>query len=341
MPYPEPCTRNRVAQYISVDALVLQSIMTSRNYCFTLHFADDADFTGEEYALYHAEELGQIFSAPLFRYVIVNVEKCPDTSRIHWQGYMELTKPVRFAAVKTAAPLLSTAHFEARRGTREQAIAYCSKTDSQVAGPFTYGSAEGGQGFRSDLAEAAAAVQAGASMHDVAQQFPETFVRYHSGLAALRNALNAKVEPEANFVPNTWQAHLLNLLAEPADDRRIIWVTDTVGGRGKTRMATHLMRNCGAMRLTGKMHDMAHAWVNNPAPIAVFDITRAAADLSSHLYTMGETLKSGFIFSGKYQSGQLQFPPPHVVYFSNQSWDREKFSHDRVLEIDLSHPDWA
>ena len=55
---------------------------------------------------------------------------------------------------------------------------------------------------------------------------------------------------------------------------------------------------------------------------------------------MGEALKSGFVFTTKYQSRQVTFKPPHVIYFSNASWDREKFSHDRVVEIDLNAPQW-
>jgi len=313
--------------------------MTSRNFCFTLFFASDADFTDEEYALYHSGELADIFCSPLFKYVIVNVERCPQTQRVHWQGYMELTSAVRFSGVKAAAPFLQAAHFERRHGSREQAIAYCSKAESQIAGPFTYGDPEIGQGYRSDLAEAAAAVAAGKTAAELAQLFPETYVRYHGGLAALAAALNSKCEPEQGFVAKPWQQKLLDLISVEADDRKIIWVTDTVGGRGKTRLAQHLMRNYGAMRLSGKMTDMAYAWCTSPAPVAVFDITRAAAECSGHLYSMGEALKSGFVFSSKYQSRQVTFKPPHVIYFSNQTWDREKFSHDRMIEIDLNAPD--
>lgn len=313
---------------------------TSRNYVFTLHFADSADFSAEELALFHAHDLSTVFQSPLFKYVIVNVETCPETQRIHWQGYMELGSSVRFAQVKREAPLLETAHFERRRGTREQAVEYCSKTESQLAGPFTYGSMEVGQGYRSDLAEAAAAVAAGKTAQQLAELYPETYIRYHSGLAALSAALNSKPEPEVGFVAKSWQQHLLSLIGQEADDRKIIWVTDTVGGRGKTRLAHHLMRNYGAMRLSGKMADMAYAWALAPAPVAVFDITRAAAECSGHLYSMGEALKSGFVFTTKYQSRQVTFKPPHVIYFSNASWDREKFSHDRVVEIDLNAPQW-
>lgn len=315
--------------------------MTSRNYCFTLFFWGNDEVTAEEHAVYEAQRLGDIFSDGLFKFVIINVEECPDTHRVHWQGYLELTRPVRFAAIKRLVPLLDTAHFEPRRGTREQAIEYSSKTESQLAGPFKHGDEHTTQGHRSDLDELAAAALAGQSVSDIAKSFPTAFIRYHGGVNALIAATTSAPIPETAFVPNTWQAHLLALLSAPADDRQIIWVKDTTGGRGKTRLATHLTKNHGAQVLGGKLADMAYAWCMQPSRIACFDITRAAADCSAHLYSMGEQLKSGRVFTTKYHSRTCHFAPPHVVYFSNQDWDRRFFSLDRVLEINLQDPQWT
>ena len=69
---------------------------------------------------------------------------------------------------------------------------------------------------------------------------------------------------------------------------------------------------------------------------AVFDISRAAAEHVPHLYSMAEMTKNGLIVSNKYESRQLAFAPMQVIFFSNESWDRSKFSHDRVKEMNLS-----
>lgn len=48
----------------------------------------------------------------------------------HVQGYLEFKTPTRLRSVRDKCP---TAHWEPRRGSRAQAIAYCQKTRSRVA----------------------------------------------------------------------------------------------------------------------------------------------------------------------------------------------------------------
>lgn len=89
---------------------------------------------------------------PKVLFVIYQIEKCPDTGRLHYQGYMEFEKPVMFSWIKKNVPELAKAHFDERRGTQDQAIAYCSKQESRVEGPFTCGTKlDKRQGKRSDL----------------------------------------------------------------------------------------------------------------------------------------------------------------------------------------------
>jgi len=49
----------------------------------------------------------------------------------HFQMYFEFGNKMRLSALKK---ILKTAHWEKRRGTREQARAYCMKDDSRVEG---------------------------------------------------------------------------------------------------------------------------------------------------------------------------------------------------------------
>lgn len=88
----------------------------------------------------------------LVKYAIYS-EEIGEEGTYHLQGYIELTKPVRFTQVKSICPILEGAHFERRRGTPEEARAYCMKIDDPtfIAGPYEFGVFQG-QGTRIDLA---------------------------------------------------------------------------------------------------------------------------------------------------------------------------------------------
>nr|WAE42315.1 MAG: replication associated protein [Cressdnaviricota sp.] len=83
------------------------------------------------------------------KYMIYQQERCPETGKLHFQGYIELTTPMRMCAVKE---LLNSnnAHLEKRKGSQEDAIKYCSKQESKVKGPWTLG-VPAVQGQRTDL----------------------------------------------------------------------------------------------------------------------------------------------------------------------------------------------
>lgn len=124
------------------------------------------------------------------RYGVYQLEKGAQGTP-HYQGYAELTKPVRFSTLKKWLP---TAHFEPRRGTREQARDYCMKEESREDGPWEHGSWEaGGQGKRNDIISAVDTLkeQIGKSrpLQCVAEEHPVTFVKFHRGLEALMNQL--------------------------------------------------------------------------------------------------------------------------------------------------------
>ncbi len=121
------------------------------------------------------------------------------------------------------------------------------------------------------------------------------------------------------------------MLAGEPDDRTIIWVTDPQGGSGKSRLARHLIMEHGACLLGGRVQDMAYQYDNER--IVIFDVSRAQAEYSDHLYTMAEALKNGTLVSTKYESEMKLFGPPHVIFFCNFSWNRDKWTGDRVREV--------
>lgn len=135
---------------------------------------------------------------PDFKYCIIQLEECPTTSSLHYQGYIELKKPYRMAGVKKMCNDL-TMHLEPRRGTQQQAIDYCKKLDSAVGDFMEFGSLVTEQGKRSDLADMAEMVLAGATTMELVEAHPASYMRYHKSVAHLRQ-IKAVDKPDRSKV---------------------------------------------------------------------------------------------------------------------------------------------
>ncbi|QMW68719.1 replication-associated protein [Crucivirus-224] len=287
----------------------------ARNYCWTLNN-------------YTAEELESI-SLNKFRYLIYGKEIAPTTGTPHLQGYLESSKPITFMAIKEACPGLQRASFFVRKGTRDQARDYCLK-DGQTT---EYGNWNaGGQGTRTDWQQIWTTIKDGASFHDIASEYPEQAIKYNSGIKACIASADAELGKQklaqefASFKPNKWQHDLLMDIAKKPDHRKVIWIVDTKGGRGKSYLAKHLLANMNACYLTNcKTTDAAHAYSGQN--IVVFDYSRSNEDRIN--YGIIEQIKNGLIFSPKYDSRTKVHAIPHVVCFSNFAPERSMLSADR------------
>lgn len=80
----------------------------------------------------------------------VQQEKCPDTGREHFQGFVQLVKPMRLMSIKSLLKC-DSAHLERTKGSPIQAWDYCTKEETRIGGPWTYGDKPGGQGKRQVL----------------------------------------------------------------------------------------------------------------------------------------------------------------------------------------------
>lgn len=87
------------------------------------------------------DEAGEI------RFLIVQVEECPNTKNLHLQGYVEFRDKKRLKAAKKIIgrdgvegyDQQRNLHVELAGGTAEDNIRYCSKKEGQKAGPWMYG----------------------------------------------------------------------------------------------------------------------------------------------------------------------------------------------------------
>lgn len=116
--------------------------MLSRRWCFTSYAENicHGDLGGTGHVLpEHA------------RYAIFQRERCPETGRLHWQGYIEFTGPMRMRKVQRLI-CDERAHMEPARGDRNVCRDYCRKEESRESPPVELGEfTRGGQGTRNDI----------------------------------------------------------------------------------------------------------------------------------------------------------------------------------------------
>jgi len=121
------------------------------------------------------------------------LERCPRTGRLHYQGCLRYDRPMSLEAVKADIGV-PHAHLEGARNWQDL-LEYCRKAESRVDGPWEAGD-PGKQGKRSDIADAVAALKEG-GYTGVAEKFPVVAMKFSRGLRDLDAALNvAKPRPD-------------------------------------------------------------------------------------------------------------------------------------------------
>lgn len=270
------------------------------------------------------------------RYAIWQLEEGEEGTP-HLQGYVELSGPQRLSAMKKWLP---RAHFELRKGTRDQAKAYSSKEDTRLEGPWEIGVWEaGGSGKRNDIAAARDLLMEGVSRRELLEAHPEIIAKYPRFVDyVIKVHMDGKREKLLELEPRLWQQKVLDMVVTEPDPRQILWLYDQVGNAGKTYLARHLVDKYGAFYTNGgKSVDIVHAY--NGEKIVVFDYVRDAQEYVG--YGIIEQLKNGIMFSPKYESGMKVYDPPHIIVMANFLPESDKFSQDRLVTVKLKEDgDW-
>jgi len=98
----------------------------------------------------------------------------------HLQGYIEFNTRV---TLKQAKLIVSErCHIERRKGTADQARAYCIKEDGRLDGPWEYGVCTGppeSRGRRTDLEAIRAALKSGTSEREIADAYFSQWLQYN------------------------------------------------------------------------------------------------------------------------------------------------------------------
>lgn len=165
-------------------------------YEFIASFGEDVLPTKPDTYDTHITSLCQ-FDSPKHRFSIYQLESCPTTERLHYQGYSEFTQPVTMTAIKKLFNLPGI-HLEPAVSDQEKNFKYCTK-EGRVFGPYMHGTPAVVQGSRTDL-------------HAVYELVPQ---------AATGRAMMAILGPAGMRHLNLYQRAVRCYLKNDADDNAI------------------------------------------------------------------------------------------------------------------------
>ncbi|AWU66059.1 MAG: Rep [Angristvirus hurin] len=161
--------------------------------------------------------LSKLYQDGKVAFCIGQEELCPSTGRKHLQFYVQLGRTCTMKWLKKYVN--EHAHWEKARGTVDENIQYCSKQDTQINGPWQFGTPKR-TGKLTGLDEATMLVTSGTPLGEVAKAFPVVWVRHGKGLVHLRQALSLDAD-RRQFGPEGPE----------------LWVLIGPSGAGKSRYA--------------------------------------------------------------------------------------------------------
>lgn len=130
-------------------------------------------------------------------YAIYQLEKCPETGRLHLQGFIQFKNALTKAALKELFP---GAHTELCTSSEKSNERYCSKSNSRIAGPWLFGKPTS-QGKRTDWDDVKELATAGTTKRDIILAHPNLAPCY-KGIEVLCQAV--KGSPPLERAVRVW-----------------------------------------------------------------------------------------------------------------------------------------
>jgi len=294
-------------------------VIQSKSFCFTLNNYTDNDVV----------RLSDLFSSNSVDYLIYGKE-VGESGTPHLQGYVKFPKKKRIRGVKSI--LGDTCHVESTRNV-EAAIEYCKKD-----GDFTeFGEIVNNQGCRSDILAVKEDVQAGFFNLEHYIENHSEFYCSHKNFITEYIGFHLPVKPLKAEPLRIWQGELwLKLRLEP-DNRKVMFYVDYTGNTGKSwfaRFYQEVHPEESQIMNFGKLGDMCHGY-NVRNRVLFMDVPRQRIEYLS--YEFLEMVKDGRFFSGKYNSCNKKFNPPHIVVFMNVDPSLDAFSKDRYDVVNITN----
>lgn len=152
----------------------------SKNWCFTIQI--DA----KEAKIDWKEGINHLV------YCIYQIEQAPTTGQLHMQGYIHLDQIEALTYMKRHYD--DGAHWEICKGSPKQNIAYCTKSESRINGPFIIGDEKNiiSQGQRNDLKEMVEAKVNGAGWTEMVNQYGDQYIKMFKGINTISDMINAE-----------------------------------------------------------------------------------------------------------------------------------------------------
>ena len=122
------------------------------------------------------------------KYTVYQIERAPTTGQLHVQGLLCFKNSVRLTGAKEL--IGDNPHLEKCMSVKD-AIKYCKKAETKVAGPWEHGKAPVHQGERSDLSQAWEDIKARKSMYDMLEENPD-IAKYERALKLMESNVMAR-----------------------------------------------------------------------------------------------------------------------------------------------------
>lgn len=130
----------------------------------------------------------QLYHTGIFQYVVVSDETCPKTGRLHWQCYAQLK------GRKTIGQLIKIMHFASNLkpeySSPAASVKYCNDPNKPgfVENIINLGEPKE-QGKRGGIEEVAEKVTSGIPLSQIAETYPDMYIKYHHGIKALQSSI--------------------------------------------------------------------------------------------------------------------------------------------------------
>lgn len=115
------------------------------------------------------------------RYVRAQREVSPKTKRLHWQGFLVLSKPMDLEVVKRKVLRDLKCHIERRMKSVKQCLEYCSKERTAVGKPLEWGTPPQ-QGKDADLLCVKEMAEKKIPRLQILNAYPATVMKHHRAL---------------------------------------------------------------------------------------------------------------------------------------------------------------
>lgn len=242
----------------------------------------------------------------------------------HLQGAFITKERFYFTALQAA--LGPGFHISAMRKPWKANKQYCLKDDKEA---FVFDDASSAvtndQGLRKDLSFAKQKIQCAKSWSEVMNDddIAPVIAKYGKWAEQIWSH-----RPYPSMSPEyllSWQHTLIDELALSPDPRKIIWLYDFLGNKGKSYLSRYLCCNKNAIEMPNKADATYYTYEGQR--IVIWDLTKTAIDRVP--YEAMEKVKNGMVISTKYVPIQKIFDQPHVVVFANYPPNENAWSKDR------------